>query len=271
MAIRLFESALSSYTRKVKLGLYEKGIPFEPVAIDPGGLGAELVHQDFVLASPRREVPALVDGELRLVGSRPILDYLDERWPGSPLLPEAAAERARVRMLEEELDSDYDAAAWAFRSLPELPAERREALRAALLARFAELWHRLERQLAGREWMNGGRFGRADLVAYAHVSATEQAGLESSRPGSVLADWLARCRARECVRREERELTRARAAAEPRPAPSPDLRGHRLQWAIAALGAQFVERQIAEGRWRLPSSLDRGPREEPAGRRSGIE
>ncbi len=54
---------------------------------------------DFLGVNPQGLVPALqIDGET-LIQSLPIIEYLDERYPEPPLLPEDAAGRARVRAL----------------------------------------------------------------------------------------------------------------------------------------------------------------------------
>jgi glutathione S-transferase/RNA polymerase-associated protein len=79
--------------------LREKGVAFEarlPAAIGSGS-GMEPA---FLEANPRAEVPALVDGDVRVFDSTIILEYIEERWPEPKLLPASPAERARVRMLE---------------------------------------------------------------------------------------------------------------------------------------------------------------------------
>src|SRR5690606_15242400 len=50
--------------------------------------------------NPQGMVPALADGDLLLTQSPAILEYLDEAYPDTPrLLPDGAADRARVRAL----------------------------------------------------------------------------------------------------------------------------------------------------------------------------
>ena len=61
--ITLYDHPLSPYAQKVKIALREKGLAYE--APMPGGLGAGGAQGAFVEASPRAEVPALVDGEVR--------------------------------------------------------------------------------------------------------------------------------------------------------------------------------------------------------------
>ena len=80
----LYEHPLSPYAQKCKIALREKGVPFE--ARLPVGLGAGAgFERAFLEASPRGEVPALVDGEARIFDSTIILDYVEDRWPDPPL------------------------------------------------------------------------------------------------------------------------------------------------------------------------------------------
>ena len=65
--ITLYEHPLSPYAQKVKIALREKGLEFEAVA--PAGIGAGGAQGDFAKASPRGEVPALVDGEVSIFDS----------------------------------------------------------------------------------------------------------------------------------------------------------------------------------------------------------
>ena len=107
--IVLFEHPLSPYAQKVKIALAEKAVPFESRL--PDLLGGD--PGEFLPLNPRLEVPTLLDGEVAVFDSTIILEYVEERWPNPPLLPVGAAERARVRMLEELCDTYYEAINWA--------------------------------------------------------------------------------------------------------------------------------------------------------------
>src|SRR5437867_3892364 len=88
----LYEHPLSPYVHKVKIALTEKGVPFEPRLPDfVGGQDAA-----FAGASPRLEVPALVDGDTTVFDSTIILEYIEDRWPTPALLPATPAARARA-------------------------------------------------------------------------------------------------------------------------------------------------------------------------------
>ena len=60
--LKLFEHPLSPYVQNVKLALLEKGIPFTTEIPDIlAGGGAE-----FAATNPRLEIPALVDGDVKI-------------------------------------------------------------------------------------------------------------------------------------------------------------------------------------------------------------
>src|SRR5438093_10713194 len=107
--VLLYEHPLSPYAQKVKIALAEKGVAFECRL--PDFMSGR--DDAFAAASPRLEVPALVDGETRVFDSTIILEYVEDRWPAPPLLPAAPAELARVRMLEVLCDGYVEPISWA--------------------------------------------------------------------------------------------------------------------------------------------------------------
>ena len=54
-----------------------------------------------------------MDGDAAIFDSTIILEYIEDRWPPPPLLPASPAERARVRMIEEVMDTHFEAINWA--------------------------------------------------------------------------------------------------------------------------------------------------------------
>ena len=108
--LRLYDHPFSPYAQKVKIALREKGLEFE--APMPQGIGAGGAAGEFIAANPRAEVPALIDGEVKLFDSTIILEYIEDKWPTPPLLPASPAERDRVRMIEEVMDTHYEAINW---------------------------------------------------------------------------------------------------------------------------------------------------------------
>ena len=104
MKIVLHNYWRSSASTRVRLGLGLKGLPYEYVAVN---LLAGAQHAEAYRAqNPMAQVPTLEiledDGaRFALTQSLAILEYLDERWPDPPLLPEDRELRARTRALAE--------------------------------------------------------------------------------------------------------------------------------------------------------------------------
>jgi len=98
----------SSASHRVRIGLGLKGLPYDYVAVD---IARGHQHAEAYRArNPIAQVPTLEitedDGErLTISQSLPILEYLDERWPDAPLLPNDPYLRARARMLAELVNS----------------------------------------------------------------------------------------------------------------------------------------------------------------------
>lgn len=93
-------SPVSPYVRKVVIALAMKGLDY---ALDP--IVPFYGTEAFTRISPLRRIPVLIDGDLVLNDSTVICEYLDEAYPGAPLLPKAPADRARARWIEEYADS----------------------------------------------------------------------------------------------------------------------------------------------------------------------
>lgn len=257
--LTFYEHPLSPYARKVKICLYEKGIPFERRFVNPYAGPEDPNWQAFLRASPRREVPVLVDGELSVFDSTIMADYAEERWPEPPTLPADPAERARVRMLEEVCDTELEAVNWGLMELlffKRASGERAAPLLAAARTQLDRLFARLERELDGREWMNGARFGRGDAAVYPHVTGSAGYGFAPSPEFPRLRDWLARASARPSVARDTADLAefmkqsgmdRVQGGDAPPPVIQRQYRDHRLEWMMKSGGVDIVLEGIAAG------------------------
>jgi glutathione S-transferase len=245
--ILVYEHPLSPYAQKVKIALAEKGIPFKTHL--PQGFGSGAVQdRGFTAENERHEVPVLVDGDVRIVDSTIILEYLEDKWPVPPLLPKEPAERARARMIEDVMDTQYEAINWG---LLEIEGFKRASgpLRDQLLARAAvqtaKLQGWLERQLGDHQWFTGEGFGWADAAVVPHLNTSATRG-NAPRPGSRLADWFARANERPSVAACDQAARETMKAL-------PDLaaivasgrfrrqyRDHRLEWMLRSGGLPIV-------------------------------
>src|SRR4029079_1144914 len=125
-------------------------------------------------------------------------EYIEDRFRDPALLPQGAGERARVRVLEEICDTAYEAVNWGVAEVTvfnRAAGDVAERLLAMARTQVAALNARLEQELAGREWLNGGAFGLGDVAAYPFVNGAAALGNKPA-PGSRLDGWLRSVRAR---------------------------------------------------------------------------
>ena len=257
--ITLYDHPLSPYAQKVKIALREKGLAFE--APLPGGLGAGGAQGAFVEASPRAEVPAIVDGDVRVFDSTIILEYLDDAYPDPPMRPASPADRARVRMLEEVMDTHFEAINWGLseiRWFRRAEGEQAEALQATARRQTKGFFSWLEKQLGERKWFNGEAFGWGDLSVAPYLNGSVGQG-NPPPEGSKLADWLARANARPSVQACVADIAALNTGSS-----MPDVaklveqglfkreyRDHRLEWMIKSGGVEVVLKGLERGNIRF--------------------
>jgi len=251
----LYEHPLSPYAQKVKIALNEKGVPFESHV--PDIVGGDV--GEFATINPRLEVPTLVDDDVAVFDSTVILEYLEDRWPTPPLLPTGAADRARVRMLEELCDTYYEAINWAvfeIQVFQRATGELADRLQARAAAQQAGCNAYLDRALGTRPYFNGDSFGWGDLSVAPYVAAS--ASMDNRPPaGTALAAWLDRVLARPSVAETNAEArnfsTADSGVAEAVSAGlfKREYRDHRLEWMMKSGGVDIVLKGLEAGNIRF--------------------
>jgi glutathione S-transferase len=252
--LRLYDHPFSPYAQKVKIALREKGQPFE--APLPQGIGAGGATGEFTAANPRAEVPALIDGATMVFDSTIILEYIEDKWPTPPLLPKSPAERARVRMIEEVMDTHYEPINWG---LGEVRAFKRAtgSLAETIEQRAAEqtqgFFRWLEAQLGDRPWFNGEAFGWGDLAVVPYLNGSRGHG-HAVPTGTRLADWMERVNQRPSVAATTEDIVSMLKSGAPGMADVASLveqglfkreyRDHRLEWMIKVGGLEVVSKGL---------------------------
>lgn len=97
--MKLYGFFRSSAAFRVRIALNLKGLDYEQAAIHLRR--GEQRAPDYLKLNPQALVPALIDGEHVLTQSLATIEYLDERHPAVPLLPQTPEGRARVRALAQ--------------------------------------------------------------------------------------------------------------------------------------------------------------------------
>ena len=198
----LYHLPLSPYSRKVRLVLAEKRLPFE--------LRVEKVWErraEYLELNPAGTVPTLIeDNGLVIADSSVICEYLEEAYPDIPLLGRTLAERVEVRRLVAWFDGKF--AHEVSRNLLGEKLMKRLAGRgnpdaAALRMGYVGLRHHL--QYLGwlaetRKWIAGATITLADFTAAAHLSALDFIGDVDWSISQPVHDWYAQVKSRPSFR-----------------------------------------------------------------------
>lgn len=256
----VYEHPLSPYAQKVKLALMAKAVPFETrnlMQMSP----AE--QQSFIAFNPRGEVPVLVHNQTALFDSTIILEYIEDTWPEPALLPPSAPARARVRLLEEVMDTHFEANTWGLSELKHFG--RASGPLADQLKHFGEKeirqWYAwLDEQLADQPWFNGEHYGWGDLCVVPFVNGAVRFALTPA-PDSNLQAWHQRVNALPDVI----TCRQAAAAAELDPDVMQaalaqgfkrEYRDHRLEWMIRGGGIDVVSDGLAADNVRFVGAFE---------------
>jgi glutathione S-transferase len=197
----LYHIPLSPFSRKVRLVLAEKRLPFE--------LRAEKTWErrpEYLDLNPAGTVPTLVDDNFAIPDSAVICEYLEEAYPDTPLLGRSLAERVEVRRLVAWFDGKFNNE--VTRNLYGEKFMKRLAGRgnpdAALMrVGFIALRHHL--QYIGwlaetRKWLAGSAISLADFAAAAHLSSLDFAGDVDWSISPPAREWYARMKSRPSFR-----------------------------------------------------------------------
>lgn len=93
--ITLYCFPQSTCSQKVRLALWEKGIPFEERHVDHKN--REHLSDWYLKLNPNGVVPTLTDGDDVIIDSSVILEYLEEVYPDHEMSPNDPVKRAHMR------------------------------------------------------------------------------------------------------------------------------------------------------------------------------
>jgi glutathione S-transferase len=254
--LTLYDDVFSPYARKVRIVLYEKGVPFERVR----ALHGDCNRTDFLHVNPRAEVPALVDDDFSLYDSTIICEYLEDRYPSPPIHPRDPRLRAKCRLVEDLADTQLDAATYAVAIVEMGRRESHPSLHEAAARDLQRLYDELERLLASGQFFCG-EYSLADIAVLPHLMAASFLGfaVDSTR-NPALTRWFDRMQERDAVLKDNADVvaTLQRLQEEGRPAFDPykvQWRGDRLEWVIKNGFADWFMDEMRAGRTFSPLAL----------------
>jgi stringent starvation protein A len=276
-ALVLYEHPVSSYAQKLKIAMREKNLSFSTYLPPDMALPSE-TKGPLHLVNPRVEVPVLIHkdpdtgDDVTLFDSTVILEYLEERFPDPPLMPttkgahgmwegskERAKDRAKQRLIEEVVDTQYEAVNWGLaevRWYKRAEGELAESLESNGKHHTKVLQEWLKEQLGESPYFAGERFGWADCAVAPMVNRSVTYGLGPEKE-SPLSEWHKRIQELESVRKTFGEY---QVAVEKMPLMADvyrkgerkrEYRDHRLEWMIKAGGIDVVREGIERGNVRF--------------------
>lgn len=101
--MNLYSYFRSSAAYRVRIALNLKGLAYRTLPVHLLRDGGEQHRPAYRAVNPAGLVPALEDRGHTLTQSLAILEYLEEQYPQTPLLPQGSADRARVRAIAQSI------------------------------------------------------------------------------------------------------------------------------------------------------------------------
>lgn len=174
---RLFQYPLCPFSRKVRFACAVKAVPVELVLEKPWER-----RDGFAALNPAGQTPVMQKGEITLIDSAAICDYLEETVDRVPLLGSGPEERAEARRLIAWFDQKFYAEVTApllsermYKRLYSKQAPDAGAVRSASRNAEGHLDY-LDFLLDRRRWLSGPAFGLADIAAAAQISVADYLG-----------------------------------------------------------------------------------------------
>ena len=167
VTLKLYFHPFSSFCQKVLTALYERDVPFERVVVD---LGDAAQRAQLEALWPMAKFPVLRDeaAGATVAEASVIVEYLDRRHPGAPLIPGDPEAALRVRLWDRVFDNYVEhplqkAVGDTFR--PEGARDPHGVEEAKMLLQRAYAMTDAELARTGADWIAGDTFTMADCAA----------------------------------------------------------------------------------------------------------
>lgn len=101
--MKLYSYFRSSAAFRVRIALNLKGLSYDTQAVHLLKQGGEQHSAEYVAINPSELVPTLLDQQYVLTQSLSILEYLEEAYPKTALLPQNLQQRAQIRAFAQHI------------------------------------------------------------------------------------------------------------------------------------------------------------------------
>jgi len=193
----LYSGPLSMFGAKAQIAALEKGLDFDLVMVPYSSqLGYSPKHPEVLRINPKAQVPVLVHGDLEIIDSTQIFEYLEDLKPAPALWPSDIRERARARRLEHQSDEVYFPHIIRLMSLQKNLAD---AVSLASIAAATAYYAEMEQLLTAGTWL-AGPYSFADIAFYMAALFGERQGAPITFNTPKLLEWRDRMTRRPAVR-----------------------------------------------------------------------
>ena len=106
MIMKLYTYFRSSAAYRVRIALNLKELKAEHIPVHLVNNGGEQHSETFRRVNPGELVPALIEDDFTLTQSLSMIEYLEEKFPETPLLPKNLQQRALIRAFSLNIACD---------------------------------------------------------------------------------------------------------------------------------------------------------------------
>ena len=205
--MKLYYHPISTYSQKVLIALYEKGLDFDPEVVllmDPDS------RAKYLEIYPMGKIPCLFDGEQMVPESSIIIEYIDD-MAEPKLIKGDAAQTRRIRFKDRMFDLylNNNVATLLLQSLKS-EADRDQELIDKAQFQINTMYQFMEHEFGGQDYANGNEFLMADCAAAPALNYTRQIAPFDAHE-NICAYWE-RLSARPSIQRIQEEAAPALAA-----------------------------------------------------------
>lgn len=197
----LYHFELCPFSRQIRVLLAEKQLEFS--------LQSEkywLKNESFLNLNPLGTVPVLKDGKLTIVGSFPIIGYLEEEYPETSLVWGKAADKAEIRRLLAWFNVKFDKEVSSLLIEEKVigfynknSAPRSDNIRKAKNSLYSYLDY-MTTLLEKRSWLAGNKISMADIAAASHLSVLDFLNDVPWPQYKAVAEWYSLIKSRPSFR-----------------------------------------------------------------------
>lgn len=176
---QLFQFPLCPFSRKVRLLLSEKGVPYELWRENPWERREGFTHMNHAARTPTMHDP---EKAITLCDSRAICEYLEETVDRVPMISGTSTTRAEIRRLVALFDENFFADVTGpllqermMKRLVYRQSPDSRILREAMKLAHEHLYY-IDYLVDHRPWLAGPTMSLADLAAAAQISVADYLG-----------------------------------------------------------------------------------------------